>query len=164
MKKKTLKYFFLKIIIQTVFWRISFQVINQHCPGSSHENEVDSGDEVDCDPKSHIKFLCSSYSSDVILEKWLLLLLNKWRWINLFLNPNHPQTIQTPTAGFVVFWWTQYCIAQTGILCMGPGVPILSRVQQLCGSVCAWCWILADWGRFFAKITREIGLKKSMST
>ena len=38
------------------------------------------------------------------------------------INPNHPKPIQTPTAGFVVFWWTQYCIALTGIVYMGPGV------------------------------------------
>ena len=34
-------------------------------------------------------------------------------------KPEPPQTIQTPTAGFVVFWWTRYYIAQTGILYMG---------------------------------------------
>ena len=39
-------------------------------------------------------------------------------------------THQTPTASFVVFWWTQYCIAQTGILYMGPGVPLPSKFNS----------------------------------
>ena len=32
-----------------------------------------------------------------------------------------------PQAGFVAFWWTQYWTAQTGIHCMGPGVPISAK-------------------------------------
>ena len=58
----------------------------------------------------------------------------------------------------VGFWWTQYCIAQTGILCMGLGVSI--QVQQLGGSVTAWCWILVDSGMFLAKIARGLGLRQ----
>ena len=38
--------------------------------------------------------------------------------------PQTRQTRQTPVAGSVVFWWTQICIAQTGVLYMWPGVPI----------------------------------------
>ena len=40
---------------------------------------------------------------------------------------------------------------------MGPGVPI-QPIQQLGGSsVTAWCWILADSGRFLVKIARGGG-------
>ena len=42
-------------------------------------------------------------------------------------NNSLTQTIQTPTAGFVVFWWTRYCIALTGILYMGPHVLIPAK-------------------------------------
>ena len=38
-------------------------------------------------------------------------------------------------------------------------------VQHLGGSVCAWCWILADSGRFFiAKTARELELTESKLT
>ena len=47
--------------------------------------------------------------------------------VKLLIDPNHPQTIQTPTAGFTGFWWSRYCVAQTGILCTGPGVPIPAK-------------------------------------
>ena len=38
-----------------------------------------------------------------------------------------PKPFQTPTAGFVVFCCTQYCIALTEILYMGPGVPVPAK-------------------------------------
>ena len=40
----------------------------------------------------------------------------------------------------------------------GAGCPNSSQVQQLGGSVTAWCWILADSGRFLAKIATVGGL------
>ena len=37
---------------------------------------------------------------------------------------------------------------------------LMAKGLKLGGSVCAWCWILADSGLFFtAKIARELGLK-----
>ena len=41
---------------------------------------------------------------------------------------------------------------------MGVGYPISIEVQQLGGSVTAWCWILVDSARFLAKTIRELGL------
>ena len=51
----------------------------------------------------------------------------------------------------------------TGVLCMGPGVPNSSSVQQMGGSVTAWCWILADSGRFLAKRARRLRLMTQLS-
>ena len=42
---------------------------------------------------------------------------------------------------------------------MGPGVLIPAKSNSLGGSVCAWCWILEDSGRFLAKIARGLGLR-----
>ena len=47
---------------------------------------------------------------------------------------------------------------------MGPGVPNSSHIRQLGGSVTAWCWSLADSGRFLAEIARVLGLMYGFST
>ena len=45
----------------------------------------------------------------------------------------------------VVFWWTRYCIAPDRDTLHGAtGGPNSSQVQQLGGSVSAWCCILMD--------------------
>ena len=66
----------------------------------------------------------------ITLMTWLLAGMNvcgkkKEKKIqSLLFSHSTPTTHQTPTARFVAFWWTQYCITQTGILYMGIGVPI----------------------------------------
>ena len=40
----------------------------------------------------------------------------------------------------------------------GVGCPKSSQVQQLGGSVTAWCWILVDSGKFLAKTKGVLGL------
>ena len=81
--------------------------------------------------------------------------MNKYNYIEIYSTLTNAQTIQMQQ-GPVGFWWTWYCIAQTGILYMGPGRPNSSWVQQLGGSVCAWCWVLVASGKFIAKIAKGL--------
>ena len=70
------------------------------------------------------------------------------------LNPNHPKPIQTPT------WWIlmdSVLYNPDGDTLHGAGCPNSGYVQHVGHSVCAWCWILADSGRFLAKIARGYG-------
>ena len=71
-------------------------------------------------------FFCVSFTPDLLLTTPELVCMHFCITSMLPLRKNLLGS-KLQTAGFVVFWWTVYCIALTGIHCMGSGVPIPAK-------------------------------------
>ena len=68
-------------------------------------------------------------------------------------SPKHSKPLKLQQQVGLLYFDGLGTIAQTGILYMGARCPnsiATCKVQQLGGSVPAWCWILADSGRFLS--------------